>query len=93
MICGKVIYKSKSDANYAMKGANKDRRPGQSINRLSTIYYCEDCKGWHLASKCKKFGSKKKFTELHSDPKALHPQIMKRERGTLIIRNFSSKPI
>lgn len=93
MICGKVIYQSKTAANKALKGANKDRRPGQSVNRLNTVYFCNDCEGWHLASKCKRFGSKTKSTELKTDPKELHPQVMKRERATLIIRNYSSKPI
>lgn len=93
MICGKHIFKSRDEASKAIKGANKDRRPGQSVNRLNTTYFCKDCNGWHIASKCKKFGSKKKFTEVQTNPETLHPKQMKREHGTLIIRNYSSKPI
>ena len=49
MICGKEIYNSRSKANSAIKGANKDNRN----NRLTTSYYCKDCDGWHVSSKSK----------------------------------------
>lgn len=93
MICGKQIFPSRDAANFQMVGVNKDKRPGRSVNRLNTTYFCRDCNGWHVASRCKKFGTKNKSTQVHTSPKEEHPKIMKRERATLIIRNYSSKPI
>lgn len=93
MICGKQIFPSRDAANAQMVGVNKDKRPGRSVNRLNTTYFCKECNGWHIASRCKRFGTKSKSTEMHTDPTANHSKKMRSERGFLIIRNYSSKPI
>lgn len=93
MICGKVIYTSRTEATLALKGANRDRRPGDTPNRLNTSYFCDACQGWHIASRCKRKARKGKTTEVETSPMEQHRRKSKRRDGFLIIRNYSSKPI
>lgn len=93
MICGKHIFRSRDEAAAAMVGVNRDKRPGRSQNRLTTTYFCKDCEGWHIASRNNKHIPKHKSKELHTDPVREHSKKMRCERGVLIIRNYSSKPI
>lgn len=93
MICGKVIYASRTEATLVIKGANRDRRPGETPNRLNTSYFCEACQGWHIASKCKRKARKGRTTEVETSPVELRRKKDKARDGFLIIRNYSSKPI
>lgn len=93
MICGKHIFPSRDEAAASMVGINKDKRPGRSQNRLTTSYFCNDCQGWHIASRCNKHVSNTKSKELHIAPAANDSKKARREQGFLIIRNYSSKPI
>lgn len=92
MICGKHIFSSRDEAAASMVGINKDKRPGRSQNRLSTTYFCPDCQGWHIASRCNKRVSKSKSKEFKDTNQTDYNRKMK-EYQTLIIRNYSSKPI
>lgn len=96
MICGKVIYKSQTEANHALKGKNKKSRPGKPINRLNTSYFCNDCSGWHIASKSEKRKKGIRAPKTAEDIHSLQRQSRKRksiDRSVLIIRNYTSKPL
>ena len=53
MICGKVIFKTRIEANDAIIAFQKDFRAEAGLNRPSYSYFCDDCNGWHIASKTK----------------------------------------
>jgi hypothetical protein len=85
MICGKVIHKSRTAAVKHIQGVYKGNRPH---NTLSNAYYCEDCKGWHTASKSVKA---KKNIKPSGSTEDLSKPIDPLRRGFLVIKNFSSK--
>jgi hypothetical protein len=90
MICGKEIFVSQTLAAQSMRGKNRDQRPGRSINRLSHVYFCTDCQGWHMASKqFNKVAERNKFREEKSISKPREPRFF----GVYIITNYSSQPI
>lgn len=92
MICGKVIYPSRTEASRAVKGANRSRKPGERPNQFNTTYFCDACQGWHIARKCVRKQSKYKTVEFHDMAQQEHNNKMK-DRKTLLIRNYSSQPI
>jgi hypothetical protein len=90
MICGKIIFQSKSDAKDHIDGLNlHKKRPGQSKNRLNTIYFCNDCNGWHLASKSFKRSDKYKSDTVNSS--ILPTKSIFDSNKILKIKNFTSK--
>lgn len=92
MICGKIIYTSRSEASKVIRGVNKNPRHGDTPNRLNTTYYCDACQGWHVASRCTKKKPRTRTVEFKESNQELHNLKMKKFE-TLIIRNYSSRPI
>lgn len=45
MECGKITYKSASEAQVASK-----HLPEKMNKKIRKIYYCHDCNGWHMTS-------------------------------------------
>jgi hypothetical protein len=89
MICGKEIYRSQTDAAQAMRAINDANRfrSGENSNRLGTTYYCEDCPGWHIASKHSRKATRWKVIDDY------HKPIKPKEFGYLHVRNYSSQPV
>jgi hypothetical protein len=85
MICGKIIFTSRTEANAALKGAN-GKHSNEAKNRLNTSYFCNDCNGWHIASRLARMKKQKQPEEVSKHRKP-------REYSYLIIRNYTSKPL
>lgn len=65
MICGKIIYHTRTEAAGAVVGTHRDsrrRRGHHSINKVKETYYCRDCNGWHTSSGGKKSKRKRMRT-------------------------------
>lgn len=92
MICGKQIFKSKTDGAKHLSGVNGDNRPSRKgdKNRLSVVYYCNDCNGWHVSSKSEK---RKKGVNAPSGNADFTKPVKPLHRGFFVIKNFSSKPL
>lgn len=86
MICGKVIYSSRTEANVALKGAN-GKHSNENKNRLNASYFCNDCNGWHIASRMNRMKKQKKPEETITNKRK------PKEYSFLVIRNYTSKPI
>ena len=82
MICGKIIFASRSDAKAHIEGHHRDKRKTKS-KRLSHTYYCEGCKGWHVSSKSTRVLDKYKY-EVVSETSHRKPK----KQQYLIIRNY-----
>lgn len=86
MICGKIIYKSQSDAKQVIAGVNADKRPNKVINKPHVAYFCEDCNGWHVASRSKRRYFRHNTEQIRTikNGKKIHPQDQ-----VLKIRNYT----
>lgn len=53
MICGKIIYISRSEAKNAIRGFHLDQSKGyygKTKKMPKESYFCNDCNGWHTFS-------------------------------------------
>lgn len=51
MLCGKQIYRNRTEAVEAIGGMHKKIRGAN--NKPHYSYWCDACGGWHVASKIK----------------------------------------
>lgn len=54
MACGKIIYPTKGDAAQALRGLKKAKK------RKGSIYFCDECKAWHMTGGGIKLGNRKR---------------------------------
>jgi hypothetical protein len=67
MICDKVTYDNRHEAEEAIKGISKDKGPTRSKKRPVRAYQCRGCGKWHLTSEKKKPHAPKSVTvEVHT---------------------------
>lgn len=85
MICGKEIYKSKSEAKAAIQGLHAKRKGGN--NRPICVYFCDECQGFHVASKRKKKRPKSYRKELEGE---FHATRWAKTKGKAFIQNYNS---
>lgn len=52
--CGKLVYVSRALAKRALKLFNKVKESGKWAKKLTNVYYCEACSGYHLTSMSKR---------------------------------------
>lgn len=76
MICGKVIYKTRSEAHDSINGQHNDKRPTSSKVKSGYCYFCNDCKGWHISSNEQK-RPKKKFSQDHTEQLSISEKFKK----------------
>lgn len=88
-LCGKIIYKSRTEASQAVVDSKKRRKLATTMHITST-YWCVDCKAWHTTSvkKRKKSERKPMNTELQTVPKT---QVIRIDRGTLYIKDYNKR--
>lgn len=74
MICGKVIYKTQTEASAIIHASHNEPRKSKRI-KLKSVYFCADCNGWHVATG-EQSGDvrRKKFTEAHHKGEAIRPR-------------------
>lgn len=56
--CNKIIFTTRSKAKRFLKGWNKGNR---DKSKLTDVYYCELCRGFHVTSKNKKQNRTKSY--------------------------------
>ena len=97
MICGKIIYHTRTQAAEAVTGTQKDRRRRRGHHGLNVIketYYCKDCNGWHTSSGGKKTRRKKMrqappMTEFNYNARMI--RVNRSKKSAITIRNFRKR--
>lgn len=86
MICGKIIYPSKTEAKEAMRGKFNFTRVGESKKKCGFVYYCKDCEGWHLATSGKKKKRNRK-DKSETDTRHIDRLVIGRSQTKMIIHD------
>lgn len=88
--CDKRAFSSRPEAIEAMMGMKQDRK---SKVKHGSVYHCEGCNAWHITTKKKKNYPVVTTSETKFRKDVDRQNENKSRNKTLIIKNFSSKPI